>query len=124
MCTKVLLLDDDERYLDLLKMMLEGYGMEVVASVNGFDFKRLIDLHVPDVIVMDILMQEYNGVDLAKQYRELPDAQDVPIIFMSAWTGSGELKLPRNSRRVFKPFTQSELFELIKCALDRTKVQA
>ena len=124
MCTKVLLLDDDERYLDLLKMMLEGCGMEVAASANGFDLKRLIDLHVPDVIVMDILMQEYNGVELAKQYRELPDARDVPIVFMSAWTGSGELKLPRNSRRVFKPFTQSELVELIKCALDRTKVQA
>lgn len=124
MSAKVLLLDDDERYLELLKMMLESCNIEVFTSSEGQDLKHLIDIHRPDIVVMDILMNEHNGVELAKHYRALPNSYDLPIVFMSAWTGSGELKLPRNSSRIFKPFTHSELIQAIERALDETIAKA
>lgn len=124
MSMKVLLLDDDDRYLELLKMMLESGDIDVFASSQNFDLRHLIDIHQPDIVVMDVLMHEHNGVELAKQYRALPESQDLPIVFMSAWTGSGELKLPRNSSRIFKPFTHSELIQTIERALGGASAKA
>ncbi len=122
MRTKVLMFDDDERYLELLKIMFEGDEMDIVVSTQGYDLSRLVELYRPDIVVMDILMHEHNGIELAQQYRAMQNSRNVPIIFMSAWTGSGEIRLPRNSSRIFKPFTYSELLQKIKSSLTGTEV--
>ncbi len=113
MKTKVLMLDDDERYLELLKIMFEDDEMDIIASTRAEDLAKLIELHRPHVVVMDILMNEHNGIELVQRYRATPNSHNVPIVFMSAWTGAGEIKLPRNSSRIFKPFTYSELIQAI-----------
>jgi len=124
MKTKVLMLDDDERYLELLKIMFEGDDMHIVVSSQGHELSRLVELHRPHVVVMDILMHEHNGIELAQQYRAMPKTHNVPIIFMSAWTGSGEIKLPRNSSRIFKPFTYPELVQMINRSLSGSATTA
>ncbi len=118
MRTKVLMIDDDERYLELLEIMFEGDEMDIIVSTQGHELSKLVELHRPHVIIMDILMHEHNGIELAQKYRAMPNSHNVPIIFMSAWTGSGEGKLPRNSSRIFKPFTYSELIQIINRSLN------
>lgn len=113
MMKKVLLVDDDPRYLELVEMMLEGEGLIVATEANG---ERLIEHAMrfePDVIVMDIMLQQQNGIELAHEFRRAGGKGNVPIVFVSAWTGKSDLKLPRNSSRLFKPFTQSEIVTAI-----------
>lgn len=110
-------MDDDPRYLDLLKMMLEDDGYEVVTGTNGNDLSQLVTQHSPSVIVLDVLLGDQNGVALAHDLRQSLVATDIPIIFVSAWTGARDIKLPKHSFRVFKPFTRSEIVGVIEQAL-------
>ncbi|MCB1058652.1 MAG: response regulator [Calditrichaeota bacterium] len=120
MKTRILLMDDDSRYLDLLRMMLESDGYDVATGTNGSELPELVSRHAPHVIVLDVLMGSLNGVSLAHELRQTSSSADTPIIFVSAWTGARDIKLPKNSYRVFKPFTHSEITSAIEQALGKT----
>lgn len=114
---RVLLVDDDSRYLELVEMMLESEHLVVQTECDG---ERLRDHALkfrPDVIVIDIMLQQRNGIELANQLRQSEEFAETPIIFVSAWTGRAEHKPPRNSMRLFKPFSQSDLVNAINSAL-------
>lgn len=113
------MLDDDDRYLELLRLMLDCEGYEVITSTSAEKFGELMELHRPDAVVIDVLMGEHNGIELAQRYIECTELIRVPIVFMSAWTGAGDLQLPSNSSRIYKPFTQSELVNAIEENLSR-----
>ncbi|MBK6767052.1 MAG: response regulator [bacterium] len=115
--SRVLLVDDDSRYLELVEMMLEGEDYVVQTECEGDRLREQALRFHPDVIVMDIMLQHQNGIDLAVQLRRTEEFEDVPIIFVSAWTGRAEQKPPRNSMRMFKPFSQTELVSAINTAL-------
>lgn len=118
MSTKILMIDDDTRYLDLMQMLLEGDGYEVIVSPNGLELSRLIERHRPDVVVLDVVIGEHNGIDLANSYLQSENSLPLPIVFVSAWTGVGVYKLPKNSLKLFKPFTHSELVSQIRRSLE------
>lgn len=122
MCTKkrVLLIDDDSRYLELVEMMLEGDLFEVLSESRGELLFECATRFQPDVIIMDIILHHRNGIELAHDLRCKSGNSRVPIIFVSAWTGNGETKVPRNSMRLFKPFTQSDLISTIHAVLGVT----
>jgi len=115
--TKVLLLDDDPRYLEVLCFSLESVGAVVESTTNGRKLGIHADNFGPDVIIMDVMMGEHNGILLARSFRETTGRYDIPIVFVSAWTGVGELRLPENSSMLFKPFTPGELIKVIADAL-------
>lgn len=116
MPTRVLMVDDDSRYLELMELILLSEGMEVVTATDGTALEELIRMHRPHVVVLDILMQHENGIELALAYRRASRSDEIPIVFVSAWTGAGEIELPCNSSRLFKPFAPSELIDAIENA--------
>lgn len=114
---KILMLDDDSRYLELMKTMLEGDSHDVITSVDGNELRRLFDLYQPNIVVLDVLMGEKNGIELAHRLRQDTGNNDVPILFVSAWTGAKYFQLPKNSSRLFKPFVYSDLVHAIDKAI-------
>ncbi len=116
---KVLMIDDDMRYLEILKIMLEDDGYEVHTATNGTELDKLIDLHEPDVVLMDVLMGTENGLVLAHDHRQKAMSSKTPFIFISAWTGVKDIPLPTNSLRLFKPFSHSELVRAVDQAVRR-----
>lgn len=116
----ILLVDDDSRYLELVEMMLMVEGYSVICECDGESLLESTLENMPDIIVMDIMLGRLNGIELAHALRRSDKSADIPIVFASAWTGRGETKLPRNSARLFKPFTQSELVATIHALLDVT----
>ncbi|HZM15873.1 MAG TPA: response regulator [Candidatus Krumholzibacteria bacterium] len=81
---RVLLIEDDELNLELVQIVLEGAGFEVLsapAAAAGIDIARKA---APDVILMDVQMPDMDGLDATRILRADPDTARIPIIAVTA----------------------------------------
>ena len=86
--TKILVVDDEIETLNLLKTILEISGFEVITTLNSVDAITLAEIEKPDVVLPDIMMPEMDGFTLCKLMREHRITKDLPIIFVTAYTGT------------------------------------
>ena len=84
---KIVIVDDDKDILFTLKETLEDldnrYEIATFDNVMKF-FDALTDNRIPDVILLDIVMPEMNGIDVYIKLRDRPEWCSIPIIFMTA----------------------------------------
>ncbi|MEL7003254.1 MAG: response regulator transcription factor [Bacteroidota bacterium] len=81
---KVLVVDDEEAILELLKYNLEKQGYEVKTSLNGTKAVEIAKKFHPDLILLDIMMPGQDGVETCRQLREISDLANTFIIFLTA----------------------------------------
>lgn len=81
---KILVVDDEEDILDLLKYNLEKEGFEVQVSDNGVDAVETAKSFHPDLILLDIMMPKQDGIETCRQLRENKDLANTFIIFLTA----------------------------------------
>lgn len=81
---KVLVVDDEQDIVDLLKYNLEREGYSVSTALNGKDAITLAKLHRPDLIVLDIMMPGMDGVEVCAQLRQMQDFKSTVITFLTA----------------------------------------
>lgn len=81
---KVLLVDDEQDILDMLRYNLEREGLRVITAQNGLEALRLAKSERPDLIVLDIMMPGMDGVDVCNQLRGLPEFKQTLITFLTA----------------------------------------
>ena len=80
----VLLADDIELNLVMLKNMLSKYNFNIVTASNGQDALDKIDYYKPALIILDILMPVLNGFEVIGRVRENPKCSSVRVVVMSA----------------------------------------
>jgi len=78
----LLCIDDDEDVLECEKSFLESFGYTVLTAASGSQGLELASLHLVDVVIVDYLMPEMNGQEVAIKMRRL--MPEVPIIMLSA----------------------------------------
>ncbi len=116
----IFIVDDEKRIRDLIEMYLkkENYKTTTFESADGV--LSAIKEHMPDLLVLDIMMQGLNGLDLCKEIRKI---SEVPIIFVSARSDELDrilgLELGADDY-LAKPFSPRELVVRIKTILKRT----
>src|SRR5690606_5271808 len=81
---KVLVVDDEEPILELLKYNLEKNGYEVKTASNGFQALEIAKKFTPDVVLLDIMMPMMDGVETCRKLRENPELQKTFIVFLTA----------------------------------------
>lgn len=81
---KVLVVDDDPDILELLKYNLKKEGYEVETADNGIKAVGIAKKFIPDLILLDIMMPQQDGVETCRQIRELPELVDTHITFLTA----------------------------------------
>ena len=81
---KILIVDDQERDLYLLKTLLGGHGYEVMEAVNGVEALALARTNPPDVIISDILMPVMDGFSLCREWKKDEELRDIPFVFYTA----------------------------------------
>ena len=81
---KVLVVDDEEPILELLKYNLEKEGYEVKAALNGHLGVDIAKKFKPDLVLLDIMMPHMDGVEACRQLRAMPDLVDTFIVFLTA----------------------------------------
>jgi class 3 adenylate cyclase len=84
LCATILIADDDGVSRKLLRRLLERDGHVVRAAANGAEALDLFAEEASDVVLLDILMPELDGVSVLERLKATPGAQDVPVIMISA----------------------------------------
>jgi len=83
---KVLVVDDEEDILELLKYNLKKEGYEVKTASNGVRGVEIARSFLPDLVILDIMMPHQDGVETCRQMREIPELNNSYILFLTART--------------------------------------
>ena len=81
---KVLVVDDEEPILELLKYNLEKGGYEVKTAQDGARAVDIAKRFVPDLVLLDIMMPKMDGVETCRQLRNMPELQKTFVVFLTA----------------------------------------
>ncbi|RJR27791.1 MAG: response regulator [Desulfobacteraceae bacterium] len=114
---KILIVDDEQHIRYLYSEELTEAGYEVITAENGFKLLERIEEEKPDLIVLDIKMVGYNGLDLLQEIRN--KFYDLPVILCTAYdTFKEDMKSIAADHYVIKSFDLTELKNKISMALE------
>ncbi len=108
---KILLVDDDEDILEVVKGILLLNGYEVQTHSSCFNVSEVVKWNYPNLILLDIRFFGKSGTDICKELKEI---YDIPIILLSADTKKGnEFALYNADAFIQKPFDMKQLVDII-----------
>lgn len=81
---KILIADDEDDTRQFLYDFLEQLGHTIIAVSNGKEAIEQTFLHIPDVILLDVMMPEMSGLEVCQSLKEKEATKDIPIIFVTA----------------------------------------
>ena len=122
---RILVIDDEESYCEILKYNLEKEGYEV-DTADSAETALGYDLSIYQLMIVDIMMERLSGFDFAKRVRNNPSTENVPLIFCSALNGEDETVMGLNigaDDYITKPFTIGEVIARVRAVLRRTHAQ-
>ena len=120
--TCVLVIDDDAPIRLLCRVNLEAEKMEVIEAVDGASGLARAKEEKPDVVLLDVMLPEMDGWQVAERLLEEPDTADIPIVFLTA---RAELRDRARGLEIggidylTKPFNPVELAPLVRDLLER-----
>ena len=112
----VLLIDDERAYSEVIRDALQSYGIEVRLAHNAMEALESYQEKVPDLILLDVMMPEIDGLTLLKWLREHSEKDKVPIHIVSAKAQEKDRDAALKAGAdgfMAKPFTIEELKALI-----------
>jgi two-component system, sensor histidine kinase and response regulator len=116
---KILIVDDEEYSLDLLKSLLEK-EYQVECAENGFSALKKVDSFLPDLILLDVMMPGLNGFEVCKKINSNSKYADIPIIMITARVDEDDIKEGFDNGAIDyirKPFTVLEVLLRVKNVL-------
>ncbi len=84
MSNKILLVDDDKDILEILSYNLRKEGFEVEKATDGISALKKAKKFIPDLIILDVMMPNMDGMETCEKLREITDLNDVIITFFTA----------------------------------------
>lgn len=119
---RILVVDDEQRMINFIRMNLELDGFQVVEARDGITALDMVRTHMPDLILLDIMMPELDGYETLRMLREF---STVPVILLTAKGEEDDkvygLELGADDY-VTKPFGPRELSSRIKAVLRRAEM--
>ena len=82
---RILLVDDEEGFLNIMESVLREHGHDVVKAQDGKQAREALEGDKMDLIISDVFMPTLDGVRFHSFVRELTDSKDVPFIFISGY---------------------------------------
>ena len=120
---RILIVDDEEDILELLRYNISKEGYDVISSENGEEALKAVKTHSPDLIVLDLMMPGIDGLDVCKQLKADAATKSIPIIMLTAKSSESDiivgLELGADDY-ISKPFSPKVLLARIKSVLRRT----
>lgn len=119
--TTVLIVDDEEGFLQIIQIILKRAGFATLAAANGEDGLELAYQHHPDVIILDDMMPGMSGGDVCMRIKSDPTVADIAIIMYSA---GAKVRNPAYIEQIgadgvlFKPSLPNEIIDTIRGCLD------
>jgi DNA-binding response OmpR family regulator len=118
----VLIVDDEEGFVQITEAVLRRAGYQTVSASNGDDGLRLVEEVTPDLIILDDMMPGISGMDVCLRLKNDPRHNTVPVIMHTAGT---RLRAPDKVRAIgadailFKPTMPNEILDMVSRLLDK-----
>ncbi len=116
----VVAIDDDAELLKLLAMLLRRVGAQTTTFSYGNTALEHLAAHVPDLILLDLMLPEPNGVEILRRVRSDARLARVPILILSAKADARSMQQALELGAdgfISKPYVASSLIERVKTAL-------
>ena len=81
---RILIVDDHEDNVELLRARLESWGFETLSAKDGAEALATIESSLPDLVLLDIMMPKIDGIEVARRVKNNPDLPFIPIIMQTA----------------------------------------
>jgi CheY-like chemotaxis protein len=123
---KVLIVDDDPGIRMLLSKFLQREGFETIMAQNGLEGVETAKKLQPDLIIMDVVMPQMDGLTAARLIKFYKPLSDVPIIFLTAKDADKEIELAQEVRAevyITKPFDVHQVIDVVRETLSGKKTK-
>lgn len=117
---RVLVVDDNDDVVTLLKSVLERAGLDVSTARDGVEALRRLYTRRPDIVILDVLLPEMDGWEVLRRIRQL---SDVPVVILTAQRDTADVVRGFNlgaDDYVRKPFLPSELVSRLRAVMRRS----
>lgn len=111
---RILIVDDDHTTANLLKMMFELDGFEVVLVLRADDVLRSVEQQHPDLILMDYHLANVPAIEVLKQLRQLPHLRQTPIVVGSGMNVEAEVLQAGATHFLIKPYDPAHLSQMMR----------
>jgi two-component system sensor histidine kinase/response regulator len=118
---KVLVVDDSEFELQLVDFILQEKNYQTVLAGNGSDALLILENLTPDLILLDIMLPDFDGFEVCKRIKAIDKLKDIPVIFFTSLSNIDDIVKGFEAGGVdyvTKPFNTDELLVRIKNHLD------
>jgi CheY-like chemotaxis protein len=120
---KILCIEDEPQMIDLIRLILETGGYQVVAAQGGEEGLELMRSEQPDMILLDIMMPDMDGGDVYHRMQQEPALIQIPVIVVTAKAAPIDKVLWMNVAQVddyvTKPFGPADLLTAVERVLAR-----
>jgi two-component system response regulator VicR len=124
---KILCIEDEPQMIDLIRLILETQGYEVIGAGGGQEGLATMRLEKPDLILLDLMMPEMDGGDVYQRIRREAGWSDIPVIVVTAKAAPIDKVLWINVAKVddyvTKPFGPNELVGSVERVLVRRQTR-
>jgi DNA-binding response OmpR family regulator len=122
MAKNILVVDDEVGALTLIGILLERGGFQVLKAKNAKSALDFLNEITPDLIILDVMMPDIDGIELCKILRSRPDTSKTPILMLSARGDTNSIirsKQAGATDYINKPILNNDLVEKVKSMLDQ-----
>jgi len=123
---KILIVDDMQMNLDLMKEILSEKGYQIATAINGKSAIAKAQAHKFDLILLDIVLPDIDGFEVCSYLKSIPQTRDIPIIFLTAKREKDSIIKGFQLGAVDyipKPFSKEELLARVNLHLTLRKIQ-
>lgn len=113
----VLVVDDCEDNLLLMRLMLEMFGFQVISACNGEDGIAKVSQTLPDLIILDLMMPDISGLEVIKRLRDNCKLPRIPTMLLTANVGIAREEAISADELFYKPFDMNSLISKVSCLL-------
>ncbi len=114
---RILIADDEEDIKTVMSMVLESEGYEILTAYDGLDALDKAQNELPDLILLDIMMPMFDGIEVCKKLKSDWKTKDIPIIMVSAAAEDVSMKKAKEAGAddyIIKPFEPEVLLQKVK----------
>jgi len=120
---KILVVDDEKQFLEMMTIRFEANGYEVITATDGKEGLTKAKSENPDIILLDVMMPEIDGFEVCKLLKNDERYSGIPIIICTAMAQTADLETSKKAGAdayVTKPFDHSILLSKIEELLEKS----
>jgi phosphoserine phosphatase RsbU/P len=89
--TRILIVDDHEDNVEVIRARLEAGGYQIESAADGIEALERVRQSPPDLILLDVMMPELDGLEVCRMLKGDPRLRDIPVIFLSALSDESDI---------------------------------